>query len=197
MDPAPSKQTPGRCLLESSVVSVVPLLSVPELPPPVLRRSLDPLRSPNIPACSYLRPSEPAIAARHTKHQIQNPSTNIHSQHPPRFVRLAGRHSRVVAASSCADSALPSGTAGTPSCGSPAILRAAAEYKSDSSHSEPELLPAPESASVIRPGRPGSLHSGAKIGKTGVRDNFAVRLLRTVLPDRAPTPVDDQALEFF
>ena len=112
-------------------------------------------------------------------------------------MRLAGRHSRVVAASSSADSALPSATAGTPSCGSPPILPAAAECKSDSRHSEPELLPAPQSASGIRPGRPLSLPSGAKIGKTAARDNLAVRLPHTALPDPLPTPAADQALEFF
>jgi hypothetical protein len=60
------------------------------------------------------RPSEPAYASRHITLPIQNPSTNIHSQYPTRFIRTAATHLRFVAAPSCLDSAIPSGTAGRP-----------------------------------------------------------------------------------
>jgi hypothetical protein len=135
--------------------------------------------------------------ARHTKHRIQNPSTNIRLLRLPRFVLSSVRNSRVVAAASYADSALPSDTAGRPSRGLPATLHAAAECKSDSSHSELGPARSLESASVRRPDRRALLHTGAKIGKIGALDNFAVHSLRTALRGLAPTPVDDQALEFF
>src|SRR6202162_179361 len=138
IDPAPSKQTLDRCLLESFSIFVLPSRSVPRLPPPVLRRSLDPLQWRDIPACNYSLLSEPAVAARHTRRRRQNPSTNIRSQHPLRFAQLAVRHSHVVEAFSCAGSTLLSDTAGILVYDSPSILRGAAEYKSDSSHSEPE-----------------------------------------------------------